>query len=99
MSDFNYQQLDDLIHSRIRLAIMAVLISVGEAEFTFLRNETKTTDGNLSVNLRKLEDAGYISVKKSFVDRKPRSTYQLTKRGHRAFKAYVDRLENLIRKG
>ena len=98
MSDFDYQQLDDLIHSRIRLAIMAVLISVGKAEFTFLRKETKTTDGNLSVNLRKLEDAGYISAKKSFVERKPRSTYQLTQKGHKALKVYVDRLEKLIKR-
>ncbi len=98
MSDFNYQQLDDLIHSRIRLAIMAVLISVDEAEFTSLREMTKTTDGNLSVSLRKLEDAGYISVKKSFVERKPRSTYQLTRKGHKAFQVYVDRLDSLIRR-
>jgi DNA-binding HxlR family transcriptional regulator len=98
MSDFDYQRLDDLIHSRIRLAIMAVLISVAEAEFTFLRKMTKATDGNLSVSLRKLEDAGYISVKKSFVNRKPRSTYQLTRKGHKAFKVYVSRMENLILK-
>lgn len=98
MSNFDYQQLDDLIHSRIRLAIIAALISVGEAEFIFLRNETKSTDGNLSVNLKKLEDVGYISVKKSFVERKPRSTYQLTKKGHEAFRVYVNRLENLIKK-
>ena len=98
MSDFDYQQLDDLIHSRIRLAIMAVLVSVDEAEFTLLRKMTKATDGNLSVSLRKLEDAGYIAVKKSFVKRKPRSTYQLSRKGHKAFQVYVDRLENLIKR-
>ena len=98
MSDFDYQQLDDLIHSRIRLAIMAVLISIDEAEFISLREMTKTTDGNLSVSLRKLEDAGYISVKKSFVERKPRTTYQLTRKGHKAFQVYVDRLDSLIRR-
>ena len=98
MSDFDYQQLDDLIHSRIRLVIMSVLVSVDEAEFTFLRKMTRATDGNLSVSLRKLEDAGYISVKKSFVKRIPRSIYQLTQKGHKAFKVYVDRLENLIKR-
>ncbi|MGH8129033.1 MAG: transcriptional regulator, partial [Gammaproteobacteria bacterium] len=60
MSNFDYTQLDAVIHSRIRLAVMATLASVENAEFTFLREQTGTTDGNLSTHLRKLEDAGYI---------------------------------------
>jgi DNA-binding transcriptional ArsR family regulator len=72
VKDFDYQKIDDVIHSRIRLAIMAVLATVDEAEFTFLREKVGATDGNLSVHLKKLEDAKYISVKKSFVSRKAR---------------------------
>ncbi len=96
MSDFDYQQLDEIIHSRIRLAIMAVLVGVAEAEFTFLRQQVGATDGNLSVHLKKLEDAGYLSVDKRFVDRKPNSSYRLTAKGRRAFEIYVDRLEKLL---
>lgn len=98
MTDFDYQQLDDIIHSRIRLAIMALLVSVDEAEFTFIRDKIQATDGNLSVHLKKLEDAGYISVKKSFINRKPTSTYRITTKGHNAFEIYIDRLEKLLKK-
>ncbi len=97
MKDFDYHQLNDIIHSRIRLAIMSVLVAVDEAEFNFLKEKVKTTDGNLSVHLRKLEDAGYVSVKKSFVGRKPVSTYKLTAKGRKAFEAYVENLEKLIK--
>ncbi len=98
MTDFDYQQLDDIIHSRIRLAIMAVLVSVEEAEFTFLREKVNATDGNLSTHLKKLEDAGYIAVSKSFLDRKPVSRYMLTQKGRKSFEAYVEHLEKLIKK-
>jgi DNA-binding MarR family transcriptional regulator len=98
MSEFDYQQLDDIIHSRIRLAIMAVLVSVEEAEFTFLREKVNATDGNLSTHLKKLEDAGYITVSKSFVERKPLSRYKLTQKGRTAFESYIEHLEKLIGK-
>lgn len=98
MSDFDYQQLDDIIHSRIRLAVMSVLITVEEAEFTFLRDKVNATDGNLSVHLKKLEDAEYIAVKKSFVDRKPQTNYKLTAKGRRAFEEYIKQLEKMIKK-
>jgi DNA-binding MarR family transcriptional regulator len=97
-NDFDYQQLDDIIHSRIRLAIMALLVSVDEAEFTFIREKVQATDGNLSVHLKKLEDAGYILVKKSFINRKPLSSYRITTKGHKAFEIYVERLERLLKK-
>ncbi len=97
MSDFNYQHIDDVIHSRIRLAIMAVLIAVDEADFNFLKEKVQATDGNLSVHLKKLEEAKYIGVKKTFVDRKPQSRYKLTAQGRRAFEAYVEQLEKLIK--
>ncbi|MGE5400198.1 MAG: winged helix-turn-helix domain-containing protein [Ignavibacteriales bacterium] len=98
MSDFDYQQLDDVIHSRIRLAIVAVLISVDEADFNFLKEKVNATDGNLSVHLRKLEEAGYILVKKEFVDRKPKTIYTLSKKGIKAFEIYIERLEKMLKK-
>jgi DNA-binding MarR family transcriptional regulator len=97
MSQYDYQQLDDLIHSRIRLAVMAVLAATDEAEFIFLREKVGATDGNLSVHLKKLEDAKYISVKKGFEGRKPITHYKLTATGRKAFEAYLDTLEKLIK--
>jgi DNA-binding MarR family transcriptional regulator len=98
MNDFDYQQLDDIIHSRIRLAVMSVLIGAEEAEFTFLRDKVNATDGNLSVHLKKLEEAGYIAVKKIFVDRKPQTNYKLTDKGRHAFEEYIKQLEKMIGK-
>jgi DNA-binding transcriptional ArsR family regulator len=98
MADFDHTLLDDVIHSRIRLAIMAVLVAVDQAEFTFLKEKVNATDGNLSVHLKKLDEAGYVSVHKRFVDRKPLSSYKLTAKGRRAFELYVERLECLIGK-
>jgi DNA-binding MarR family transcriptional regulator len=99
MSDFDYQQLDDVIHSRIRLATMAILAAVDDAEFTFLRERVQATNGNLGTHLKKLEDAGYVEVEKTFVDRKPVSRYRLTTLGRRAFKEYVARIDRLLRAG
>jgi DNA-binding MarR family transcriptional regulator len=98
MQDFSYQQLDDIIHSRIRLAILSVLIAIDEADFIFLREKVGATDGNLSTHLRKLEEAEYISVQKQFVDKKPQTTYKLTSKGRTAFEAYVNRLEAMIKR-
>lgn len=97
MNDFDYQQLDDVIHSRIRLATMAILAAVDDAEFTFLRERVQATDGNLGTHLKKLEDAGYVEVEKTFVDRKPVSRYRLTTTGRRAFREYVARIDRLLR--
>jgi len=98
MIDFDYQKINHIIHSRIRLAVFAVLMSVEEAEFTFLREKIKATDGNLSANLKRLEEAGYLAVKKELVNRKPRSTYRLTEKGKKSFELYVAGLETLIKK-
>jgi DNA-binding MarR family transcriptional regulator len=98
MGDFDYQKIDDVIHSRIRTAIMAVLVSVEEAEFRYLRDKTNTTDGNLSVHLKKLEDAGYLSVKKKFEKRKPVSKYKISTKGRKAFGDYIKKLESIIKK-
>ena len=97
MSDLDYQQLDEVIHSRIRLAIMAALIAVEDAEFTFLRNKINTTDGNLSIQLRKLEEAGYVSTQKRFINRKPVTRSKLTAKGKRAFELYIKRIEEFLK--
>ncbi|MDA3885623.1 MAG: transcriptional regulator [Candidatus Delongbacteria bacterium] len=95
-SEFDYKQLDDIIHSRIRLAIMSVLLSVEEADFNFLKENVKATDGNLSVHLKKIETAGYLSVEKLFFERKPLTKYKLTDKGKQAFEKYVERLEKML---
>ena len=98
MSIFDYQQIDDIIHSRIRLAIMSALVSIDEIDFTSLKNLIKATDGNLSVNLKKLEDAGYIKVRKEFVSRKPVTSYSLSNDGRKAFTSYIENLEKMLKK-
>jgi len=98
VNKFDYHQLDDIIHSRIRLAIIAVLITVDDAEFNFLKEKVNTTDGNLSVHIRKLEEAGYVLVKKEFIDRKPKTVYSLSNKGKKAFEIYVEQLSKLIKK-
>jgi len=97
MTDFDYQQLDEMIHSRIRLAIMASLAATSNLPFTTLREQIGTTDGNLSVHLRKLEDAGYVQVDKQFVNRRPLTLYALTNDGREAFDTYVTYLESILR--
>jgi DNA-binding PadR family transcriptional regulator len=77
---------------------MAVLISVDEAEFTFIRGKINATDGNLSVHLKKLEEHKYISVKKEFIERKPVSKYRITDIGRKAFEDYIKKLESIIKK-
>lgn len=96
MGEFDYQLLDEVIHSRIRTAVMAILAGVDEADFTILREKTGATDGNLGTHMRKLEEAGYVRAVKSFVERKPRTRYRLTDRGRRAFLKYVHRLQQMI---
>jgi DNA-binding MarR family transcriptional regulator len=77
---------------------MSVLISTDEADFNFIKEKINATDGNLSVHLKKLEDAEYLSVKKEFLDKKPHSIYKLTKKGKTAFEKYIEQLEKLIKK-
>ena len=96
MSDFDHSAIDELLQSRVRLAIVAYLASAGRADFSVLREAIKTTDGNASVHLRKLEDAGYVAMDKRFVNRKPQTTYALTERGRKALLDYVAHLESLL---
>jgi DNA-binding transcriptional ArsR family regulator len=96
MSDFDHSAIDELLQSRVRLAIVAFLASAGQADFSLLRDAIKTTDGNASVHLRKLEDAGYVAMEKRFANRKPQTTYALTARGRKALLDYVAHLESLL---
>jgi len=90
---------DRLIHERIRLAIVSALAANPSPSLTFneLKSLLKTTDGNLSVHARKLEDAGYISCTKSFEGRMPKTEYKLTATGRKAFEKYIDHMEALVR--
>jgi DNA-binding MarR family transcriptional regulator len=91
-----FQDLDPLLHSQLRLAVMSLLIGVDSAEFTFLKEKTGATAGNLSVQLDKLATAGYISVTKSFKGKRPLTTCSVTKAGIKAFEVYVNALKQYI---
>ena len=92
---FDHSGLDDVIHGRIRLGVVAYLASVESALFAELRDKVGATDGNLSAHLRKLEDAGYVRAEKSFVNRKPQTRLSLTANGRRAWRAWLDRIDAL----
>lgn len=89
-----FQELDPILHSQLRLAVMSLLLSVKEAEFTFLKEKTNATAGNLSVQINKLKDAGYIEVSKHFKDNYPQTTCKITKKGIEAFEKYVNALQS-----
>ena len=93
-----FSDLDPILHSQLRLAVMSVLISVKEAEFTFLKEKTEATAGNLSIQIQKLKDAGYIEVEKKFRDNYPLTTCRITAAGTNAFKNYVKALQEYIGK-
>jgi DNA-binding transcriptional ArsR family regulator len=88
-----FKDLDPILHSQLRLAIISLLISVKEAEFTFLREKTNATAGNLSVQINKLKDAGYIDVTKQFKDNYPQTMCRITPEGIAAFEDYVRNLQ------
>ncbi len=92
------KDLDPLLHSQLRLGVMSILLSVESAEFTFLKEKTNASAGNLSVQLDKLSEAGYISVEKSFNGKKPLTTCKITKKGMKAFEEYVNSLKDYIKK-
>lgn len=89
-------ELDPMIHERLRLGILSALVVQDSLSFTELRNLLQTTDGNLSVQARKLEEAGYIICDKRFEDRKPRSTYRLSSEGRTALEEYLEKLSGLL---
>lgn len=94
---FDHNAIDDVIHGRIRLGVVAYLAAVESALFAELRDKVGATDGNLSAHLRKLEEAGYVKIDKSFVNRKPQTRLSLTHSGRQAWNNWLDRIERLTR--
>lgn len=93
-------RLDSLIHQPVRLQVMATLVAVRDGrqlDFSFLRDQLGLTDGNLGAHLRKLEDAGYVEISKTFVGRKPRTYVEATAPGRAAFVSHVEALEEVLR--
>ena len=91
-----FKELDPLLHSQLRLAVMSLLIGVEEADFVFLKEKTGATSGNLSVQIDKLSEAGYISVAKTFKGKMPRTTCKITQKGVLAFDSYVKALQSYL---
>lgn len=92
-----FKELDPLLHSQLRLAVISILISVEEADFVYLKEKTDATAGNLSVQIDKLSEAGYIKVEKSFVGKRPRTTCKITSTGQQAFENYIEALKDYIK--
>lgn len=90
------KELDPLLHSQLRLAVMSILMNVDEADFVYLKDKTDATAGNLSVQLDKLSSAGYISMEKGFMGKKPRTVCRVTDKGCKAFEAYVAALREYL---
>jgi DNA-binding MarR family transcriptional regulator len=91
-----FKDLDPILHSQLRLSIVSILISVEEASFNFIKDETQATSGNLSIQIKKLQDAGYIKVKKTFKNNYPNTSLSITRKGIEAFEDYVSNLKNYI---
>ncbi|HCT93542.1 MAG: transcriptional regulator [Bacteroidetes bacterium GWE2_39_28] len=89
-----FKDLDPLLHSQLRLAVISILISVEEADFVYLREKTGSTGGNLSVQLEKLSEAGYIEIEKGFSGKRPRTLCHITEIGRNAFEQYVEALKS-----
>ncbi|NOZ47816.1 MAG: transcriptional regulator [Chlorobi bacterium] len=91
-----FKDLDPLLHSQLRLSVMSLLISVEQADFVFIKEKTEASSGNLSVQLEKLSNAGYIEIIKGFRGRKPLTSCRITKKGINAFENYVNSLKDYI---
>ncbi len=91
-----FKELDPILHSQLRLAVISLLISVKEAEFTFLKEKTNSTAGNLSVQINKLKDAGYIDVTKQFSNNYPQTICKITTKGVASFEDYVKALQSYM---
>jgi len=90
------KELDPLLHSQLRLGVMSILMNVAEADFVYLKEKTEATAGNLSIQLDKLHNAGYISIEKGYAGKKPRTTCRVTPSGRKAFEAYVEALREYL---
>lgn len=91
-----FKQLDPLLHSELRLAVMSLLISANEAEFPYIKEQTGATAGNLSVQIDKLSSAGYIEVEKTFKGKRPCTLCRISEKGRQAFEEYVDALKGYL---
>ena len=92
----DFKQLDPLLHNQLRLAIVSLLMNVEEGDFSFLLEKTKATKGNLSAQLTKLKDAGYVEVEKSFKNNYPHTSCRISKKGINAFEQYVEDLKGYL---
>ena len=91
-----YKDLDPILHSQLRLSIVSILMSVDEANFNFIKDTTNATSGNISIQIKKLHEAGYIHVEKSFKNNYPNTTISITRKGKEAFESYVNNLKKYI---
>lgn len=89
--------LDPLLHSQLRLAVMSLLMNLDEADFVYIKQQTQATAGNLSVQLDKLAEAGYVTIEKGYAGKKPRTTCRVTEKGKEAFAVYVDALRDYLK--
>ena len=94
-----FKELDPILHSQLRLSIISILMTVEEANFTYIRESTKAAAGNISIQIKKLQEAGYIQVKKSFRNNYPNTTLSITRKGIKAFEDYVNDLKTYINPG
>lgn len=95
----DFKELDPILHSQLRLAVISLLIALKEAEFTYIREKTNSTAGNLSVQLNKLKEAEYIEVTKQFKDNYPQTLCRITPKGIVAFEKYVQALQSYMKPG
>lgn len=91
-----FEPLDSLLHSELRLAVISILISVEEADFVYLREKTGATAGNLSVQINKLNEAGYIKVERGFIGKRTRTVCKISSKGIDAFEKYVEALKSYL---
>lgn len=91
------KELNPIIHSQLRLAIMTILLSVDEVDFNYLKEQTQATSGNISVQLEKLSSAGYIQVNKEFIEKKTRTSCRMTEEGKQAFEEYIETLKTYLK--
>ncbi len=92
----SYDKLNPLLHSQLRLAIMSLLISVEKADYKFIKEKTEASSGNISVQIGKLEEAGYLEVTKTFKNKRPNTSYTITQQGMKAFEEYVNTIEQYL---
>ncbi|MEA4995098.1 MAG: transcriptional regulator [Petrimonas sp.] len=92
-----FKELDPLLHSELRLAVMSILLSVDEADFVYLKEQTRATSGNLSVQIDKLNEAGYIEVERGFAGKRTRTVCKITPVGVKAFENYVESLKSYLK--